>query len=143
VYLTFRVGGRNLALPIERTREVLSGVDILSLPGTRPAFRGILLRDGVAVPVVDLSAVAGDPPSELREPAEVVIVDAEEIRLALLAEAASARPLAAQLGTGEACPVGWTFLDGSIEAEGVSAWLLDPDALARTLGAYTEAKEKP
>lgn len=122
---------------------MLSGVEILPLPDIRPAFRGILLRDGVAVPVVDLPSVAGDPPSELREPAEVVIIDAEEIRLALLTEETSARPLAAKPGPGEYHPGNWTFLDGQIETEGVTAWLLDPDALARTLRSFPEVKEKP
>jgi len=53
-YITFRLGGRNLACRLDEVREVvrLDGLDVL--PGMTPPITGLLELRGNPLPVVDL-----------------------------------------------------------------------------------------
>ena len=59
-YITFRLGGRNLACRLDEVREIvrLDGLDVL--PGMTPPITGLLELRGNPLPVVDLRLV-GDP----------------------------------------------------------------------------------
>jgi purine-binding chemotaxis protein CheW len=59
-YITFRLGGRNLACRLDEVREVvrLEGLDVL--PGMTPPITGLLELRGNPLPVVDLR-LSDDP----------------------------------------------------------------------------------
>jgi chemotaxis signal transduction protein len=59
-YITFRLGGRDLACRLDEVREVvrLDGLDVL--PGMTPPITGLLELRGNPLPVVDLR-LSGDP----------------------------------------------------------------------------------
>jgi chemotaxis signal transduction protein len=142
VYLRFHAGGHALAVPVERTAEVIRRGGIVALPEMRAGILGVVIRRGVAVPVVSLPVLAGDPDSGGRA-TEMVIVEAGETRLALEAEAAAAVSGERDTGAGEAPPAGWTFLTGRVRTPDEEAWLLDPAALAAALGAGPGPEEEP
>jgi len=140
VLLIFRCGGRRLALPMPGAREILGNTEIVPLPECRPGIRGIIVREGVAVPVVDLPVLAGEDPSP--GAGELVIVDARELRLALVAEETGTGARGKETVPEEAPPEGWGFLRGRVMVAGRPAWLLDPDDLAGTLGVGQGPEEE-
>lgn len=130
--LSFRCGGLLLALPLAEAREVLEKERVLPLPECRRGVRGIIVRKGVAIPVVDLPALAGGNLS--RGANELVIVDGREMRLALLAEGTGTGAEGPESERKEEPPDGWGFLRGRVEVAGRQAWRLDPDEVAGALG---------
>jgi purine-binding chemotaxis protein CheW len=60
-YVTFRLGGRDLATRIELVREVVRLTELVTLPGMVPPLAGVLDLRGVSLPVVDVRAVPGGP----------------------------------------------------------------------------------
>jgi chemotaxis signal transduction protein len=140
VLLTFRCGDRRLALPLAGAREILGKTEVVPLPECRPGLRGIIVREGVAVPVVDLPALVGESPAP--GDGELVIVEARELRLALVAEDTGTGTGGEEPGEREAPPEGWGFLRGRITVAGRPVWMLDPDRLAGALGAGREPEEE-
>lgn len=94
LYLLFRLGTDRYALRTEAIVEVLPLVTWRQLPHVPPDIRGIIDYHGVAVPVLDLQALALGTPVALRMGARIVVVDypggdAERRLLGLLVQEAT------------------------------------------------------
>ena len=59
-YITFRMGARELAAPLEQVREVVRAVGVQSLVGVRAPVTGLLELRGDPLPVVDLRSLPDD-----------------------------------------------------------------------------------
>ena len=57
--VTFRIGDRVYAAPLEDVREVVRLTGLADLPGTSAPFAGVLDLRGSALPVLDLRRAAG------------------------------------------------------------------------------------
>jgi purine-binding chemotaxis protein CheW len=55
-FVTVRVAGEELGLPIERVREIVAERPITRVPAMPPSIRGVANVRGKVVPVVDLAA---------------------------------------------------------------------------------------
>lgn len=53
-YLTFVMGGRDLAAPLDQVREIIRAVGVSPLPGVRAPVTGLIELRGDPLPVVDL-----------------------------------------------------------------------------------------
>ncbi len=59
-YITFRIGARELAAPLEQVREVVRAVGVEALMGVRAPITGLLELRGDPLPVVDLRSLPDD-----------------------------------------------------------------------------------
>ncbi|MEE9219123.1 MAG: chemotaxis protein CheW [Acidobacteriota bacterium] len=59
--LRFRVGERRWATPLNRVTEVLEAPEVLRVPGSRPQVAGLILRQGVLIPVYDIVRDSSPP----------------------------------------------------------------------------------
>ncbi len=57
-YLTFVMGGRDLAAPLDQVREIIRAVGVQPLRGVRAPVTGLIELRGDPLPVVDLRAEA-------------------------------------------------------------------------------------
>lgn len=130
--LVFHVGRERYALPLAGVLRVLPVARLRALPGAPHFAPGLLDLHGEAIPVIDLSRLAGSPPDAVRHDTRILLVDVDAAgrrrRLGLKAErvlgvADIAGPLA------EAGVVAAPWL-GQVAAgaEGMLQ-LLDPDRL--------------
>ena len=74
-YLTFYLAGEEYAIGILRVKEILEYDTVTPVPQTPPAIRGVINLRGSVVPVVDLAAKFGLPPSPLTKRTCFVIVE--------------------------------------------------------------------
>lgn len=68
--VTFRLGAREYATPLDAVREVVRLQGLADLPGMRPPLAGVVDLRGAALPVLDLRPAPGDR-------GDVLVVDAE------------------------------------------------------------------
>jgi len=73
--LVFHIGRERYALPLARIERVLPVARLTALPGAPPYVPGLLDLHGVAVPVIDLSKLAGSPPAAVRYDTRILLVD--------------------------------------------------------------------
>jgi chemotaxis signal transduction protein len=76
--LSFRSGGQDWAVPIERVQRVLGARGLLPLPDPRPGVAGLLHRDGDTVTVV--SPLGGG------QPGQVLVLDGGGTSIGLLVD---------------------------------------------------------
>ena len=57
-FLTFVMGGRDLAAPLDQVREIIRAVGVAPLRGVRAPVTGLIELRGDPLPVVDLRAEA-------------------------------------------------------------------------------------
>lgn len=76
-YLTFRLAGDDYAIPVLRTREILGMPSLTRVPTTPEWIRGVMNLRGSVVPVVDLAAKFGLPPTVASARTCVVLVELE------------------------------------------------------------------
>ncbi len=92
-YLTFYLAGEEYAIGILRVKEILEYDTVTPVPQTPPAIRGVINLRGSVVPVVDLAAKFGLPPSPIAKRTCIVIVevslDGRETVMGVLADAVS------------------------------------------------------
>jgi len=74
-YLTFFLAGEEYAIGILRVKEILEYDTLTPVPQTPPSIRGVINLRGSVVPVVDLGAKFGLPPSPLTKRTCIVIVE--------------------------------------------------------------------
>jgi purine-binding chemotaxis protein CheW len=74
-YLTFYLAGEEYAIGILRVKEILEYDTLTPVPQTPPSIRGVINLRGRVVPVVDLAAKFGLPPSPLTKRTCIVIVE--------------------------------------------------------------------
>lgn len=88
LYVVFCVGSAEYVLPAEGTLQLESYAGATRVPGSAPHVAGLVQVRGQLVPVVDLRARFGLPPTELTLDARVVVVEAGGRLVGLLAERA-------------------------------------------------------
>lgn len=76
--LRMSVGDQPLAVPIDRVREILQVMRMTPLPRTPAFVRGVMNLRGSVVPVIDLAARLGLPPTEIGRRACIVVVHIED-----------------------------------------------------------------
>jgi purine-binding chemotaxis protein CheW len=76
-YLTFRLGGENYGIPIERVREILEFVEPTAIPMMPPFLRGVINLRGAVVPVIDLQSRFGHDRTASAPRSCIVIVEVE------------------------------------------------------------------
>ena len=75
-YLTFYLGGEEYAIGILQAKEILEYDTLTKVPQTPPSIRGVINLRGSVVPVVDLAAKFGLPPSTVTKRTCIIIVEA-------------------------------------------------------------------
>jgi purine-binding chemotaxis protein CheW len=92
-FLTFYLAGEEYGIGILRVKEILEYDTVTPVPQTPPAIRGVINLRGSVVPVVDLAAKFGLPPSPLAKRTCIVIVEVNlagrETVMGLLVDAVS------------------------------------------------------
>lgn len=87
-YLTFFLGGHELALPLLEVRQIIEHVEPTFVPHLPPAIRGVINLRGTLVPVADLAQRFGLLPQPATRTTCIVVVDAPAVGLlGLLADA--------------------------------------------------------
>ena len=74
LFLLFQLGADRYALPAHEVSEVLPLVALKEIPGAPRGVAGLMNHRGVAVPVVDLSALALGRPAARRVSTRLVMV---------------------------------------------------------------------
>ncbi len=73
--LLFSLNSRQLfAINVFKVREVIKVPPLTKLPGTHYNIKGVATLRGTAVPIIDLRAAIGFPPSRLEKPEENLII---------------------------------------------------------------------
>ncbi|MCP3139087.1 chemotaxis protein CheW [Pyxidicoccus xibeiensis] len=116
-YLHFVVGGEHYAVPDARVAEVVPDARLAPVPDAPPHLRGVLLHEGQAVPVVDLSHLLGQALRTVRARPTVVVARVsccgEPLRLAFAVDGVgaplqlSSRDVVPPPDFGAALPVGF------------------------------------
>lgn len=75
-YLTFQLGGEMFAVAILNIKEILEYASLTSVPMMPGFMRGVINLRGRVVPVIDLSARFGRPPTIVGRRTSIVIVEA-------------------------------------------------------------------
>ncbi|HNY31609.1 MAG TPA: chemotaxis protein CheW [Fibrobacteria bacterium] len=76
-FLTFRLGGENFGIPIERVREILQFVEPTLIPMMPPFLCGVINLRGAVVPVIDLQCRFGRETTNVAHRSCIVIVEIE------------------------------------------------------------------
>jgi len=76
-YLTFYLAGEEYAIGILQVKEILEYDTLTKVPQTPPSIRGVINLRGSVVPVVDLAAKFGLPPSPVTKRTCIVIVEVD------------------------------------------------------------------
>jgi purine-binding chemotaxis protein CheW len=77
-YLTFMLGGEVYAIGILSIKEIIEYGGLTTVPMMPGSIRGVINLRGAVVPVMDLSARFGRPPSEVSKRTCIVIVETED-----------------------------------------------------------------
>jgi purine-binding chemotaxis protein CheW len=76
-YLTFMLGGEMFAIGILAIKEIIQYAGLTEVPLMPPCIRGVINLRGAVVPVMDLSARFGRPPTAVTRRTCIVIVEVE------------------------------------------------------------------
>jgi len=76
-YLTFTLGAELYAVPIASIREVVELNGLTPIPMTSPVVPGVVNLRGSVIPVIDLSARFGRPPTAIGRRTCVIVVEAQ------------------------------------------------------------------
>ncbi len=92
-YLTFLTAGEEYAIAIVKVREIIEYEVITTVPNTPPWISGVTNLRGRVIPVVDLAAKFGLPPSRISKFSCVIITDVmfqgENLTMGVLADSVS------------------------------------------------------
>ena len=121
--LVFHIGRERYALPLTAVLRVLPVARLKPLPGAPHYVPGLLDLHGAPVPVIDLSRLAGTPPSAVRYDTRILLLDVAAAgqlrRLGLKAErVAGIADIAAELRDGGVAAAPWL---GRIAAGGANS----------------------
>jgi len=138
--LVFHIGRERYALPLTAVLRVLPVARLKPLPGAPHYVPGLLDLHGEPVPVVDLSRLAGTPPSAVRYDTRILLLDVPAAgrlrRLGLKAErVAGIADIDAQLRDGGVAAAPWLgrVAAGSAGAGGETSCMLQLIEPARLL----------
>jgi len=135
-YLLVRVDGRAYGLPLARVLEVADLAEVLEVPRSLPAMRGLTPVRGRLVPLVHLGALMSDraPPAERGHTAVLVEIGAGEGVRRVVFEVEDAddvvREAALPVPRGESLP----WASGVARRRGALVPILDLDALGDRIG---------
>jgi purine-binding chemotaxis protein CheW len=76
-YLTFMLAGEIFAIGILAIKEIIEYHNLTEVPMMPVSVRGVINLRGAVVPVVDLRARFGQPPSEITKRSCIVIVEVQ------------------------------------------------------------------
>jgi purine-binding chemotaxis protein CheW len=76
-YLTFSLGGHEVALPLLEVRQIIEHVPPTFVPRLPASIRGVINLRGALVPVVDLASRFGMPAPTPTRTTCIIVVDAE------------------------------------------------------------------
>lgn len=121
--VSFRSGGQDWAVPIERVRRVLGARGMLPLPDPRPGVAGLLHRDGDTVTVV--SPLGGG------QPGQVLVLDGGGTSIGLLVDEVVGIERVQEAGTappaGQRSPLVAAVLPGArpllLDVASLTGWL--------------------
>lgn len=85
--ITVRIGDQQFAIDIMSVREIRGWATSTPLPHAPPYVRGMINLRGVILPVVDLGARLGLPPTSADSSSVVVVAEIEGRQIGLLVEA--------------------------------------------------------
>lgn len=92
-YLTFLTAGEEYAIAIVKVREIIEYEVVTTVPNTPPWISGVTNLRGRVIPVVDLAAKFGLPPSRISKFSCVIITDVmfqgENLTMGVLADSVS------------------------------------------------------
>jgi purine-binding chemotaxis protein CheW len=84
--LLFRVGGRDLAVPIGPVLEIISHRGATQVPRADPALEGILPFRGRMLTIVDVRRRLGLPPRDAGSKAQVIVIESSGDLLGLVVD---------------------------------------------------------
>ena len=87
-FLTFRMGDRHLALPLERVERVIRMAALIPLPDAPSWVSGVLNFHGTILPVIDLRKRLGLPEKEMNPDHRILVIRTRHRKLGVLADAA-------------------------------------------------------
>ena len=137
MYVTFRVGTLDLAVPAAAVAEIVPAAGLRRLPGMEPAIAGVMLGAGGVVGIADLARLAGAEPEGVR----AVVVLAGEPRLGLLVESPDAVPRASDEAGPEVADAPLPLL-GALCSAGTRFHRVDLDGLRGRLRALPAARRQ-
>jgi chemotaxis signal transduction protein len=132
-YLLVRAEGKAYGLPVGRVLEVGDATEVLSVPRTLPAMRGLTPLRGRLVPLVHLGAVlSGQPAPDVDGVRTIVLVEIAGRQVAFEVDNADAvvREQPLPVPRGQTLP--WAA--GVAEQDGGLVPILDLDALGDRIG---------
>ncbi|WP_239700504.1 chemotaxis protein CheW [Massilia sp. 9096] len=142
----FYIGPGRFALPLSAVERVLPLARLAPLPGAPYFVPGLLDLHGEAIPVIDLSRLAGTPPDAVRYDTRILLVEVPALgrmrRLGLQAEhVAGVLELAAEPFAPGVVAAPWlgALARGAAPAPGLDGGLLQLLDPARLLAPETEA----
>ena len=131
-YLLVRAGGRAYGLPVGSVLEVADSGQVLAVPRSLPAVRGMTPLRGRLVPLIHLGAfLSGNvPPAELGR--TVVLVELRQRQVAFEVDDADAvvREQAMPVPRGQSLP----WASGVADQDGTLVPILDLEALGDRIG---------
>lgn len=87
--LTFQLGAQEYALDIMSVREIRGWTKTTPMPHAPVFMRGVINLRGTVLPVMDLAARLGLPPTETTERNVIIVVKCNECMTGLLVDAVS------------------------------------------------------
>ncbi len=72
--ITFRVGSQRLALPIDKVREIIRNMPLVTAPSWTGLLHGIIHIRGMVIPVLDMRMVLGEKAENVRK-SRIIIVE--------------------------------------------------------------------
>lgn len=130
--MVFHIGRERYALPLASVLRVLPVARLKALPGAPHFVPGLLDLHGEAIPVIDLSRLAGTPPDAVRYDTRILLVEIDAAgrrrRLGLKAErVVGVASIDGELADAGVASAPW--LGQVAPAAGGMLQLLDPDRL--------------
>ncbi len=88
-YLTFELAGEEYGLEIQKVHEIISMMDITSVPQTPEYVKGVINLRGKVVPTIDLRAKFGMPQIERTKHTCIIVVDVGNIEMGIIVDRVS------------------------------------------------------
>lgn len=74
-YVTFKLASEEYGLPILKVREIISLMDITTVPGSAPHIRGVINLRGQVISVIDLRRQFQMPPAGASESSCIIVTE--------------------------------------------------------------------
>ncbi len=88
-YLTFVLSNEEYGLEILKVREIISVLDITSVPQTPPFIKGVINLRGKVIPVVDLRLKFGMEETEYTKETCTIVVDVQGFLMGIVVDTVS------------------------------------------------------